>query len=331
MLKFKSPAYILLGGFFISLIQGCSSISLQSDKLLETKPAEFIQPHELVNINFNPQREYECGPASLATLLQWQGKNVSDNELVPQVYLPKRKGSLQVELLATTRRYGFIPYVIEKNMTALLKEIKAGNPVLVLQNLGLDWYPMWHYAVVIGYDINKNNIILRSGEIKRHVNSFTLFERTWRRGKYWGFIALDKNKLPASGGAFSFLKSVAAFEKLNKNEFALSAYKNALKKWPENKKLLIAAGNANYSIGNINSAEKYYHKVVLKWPTYAPALNNLAQVLYEKKRYKEAEVLILRAIKLNDKYKKQYQDTLKEIQKKQKAIRPLEIRQKNAT
>lgn len=317
MWKFNtSPAIILIGGFFIASIQGCSSLSLQSDNLLDTRPAEFIQPQEIVNVNFNPQRDYECGPASLATILQWQGLNITDSELVPQVYLPKRKGSLQVELLATTRRYSFIPYVIEKKITALLKEVKAGNPVLVMQNLGLDWYPKWHYAVVVGYDISKDIIILRSGEFKRHINSFSLFEHTWRRAKYWGFIALNNKTLPASGDAFSYLKSVAAFESLNKIPFALRAYKNALQRWPDNKNLLIAAGNASYSSGDLSSAENNYRKVILKWPTYAPALNNLAQVLYEKKRYKEAERLIRKAIKLNDKYKKQYQDTLKYIQKR---------------
>ena len=165
-INFK-PACLLLGGFFLALLQGCSSVSLQSDRLLETKPAEFIRAQELVDVNFNPQRDYECGPAALATLLQWQGLDISDSKLVPEIYLPDRKGSLQIELLAATRRYGYVPYVIEKNMTSLLNEIKAGNPVLVLQNLGLEWYPRWHYAVVIGYDINKDEIILRSGEIKR--------------------------------------------------------------------------------------------------------------------------------------------------------------------
>ena len=315
---FKRPACILIGGFFMTLIQGCSSISLQSDSLLENPPTEFIPAQELINVNFNPQRDYECGPASLATVLQWQGVKIKDSELVPQIYIPERKGSLQVELLATTRRHGFIPYIIDKSMIALLKEVKAGNPVLVLQNLGLDWYPKWHYAVVIGYDINKDKIILRSGEIKRHENSFSLFERTWRRGKYWGFIVLDKDKLPATGNAFSYLKSVAPFENLKKIDFALSAYKNALTRWPEDRNLLIASGNASYATGNLSSAEKYYRKVVLKWPAYAPALNNLAQVLYEKKRYSEAEKLIRKAIKLNDKYKKQYQETLKEIQKRKK-------------
>lgn len=310
-LLITKPARYLLGGFYIILIQGCSSIGLQSSELLEKKPQEFIKQQEITQINFNPQREYQCGPASLATVLQWQGLNVSDNQLVPQIYIPARKGSLQIEMLATVRRYNFIPYIIEKSMDALLREIKAGNPVLVLQNLGLDSFPKWHYAVVIGYDLNRDEIILRSGEIKRHVNSFSLFERTWRRAHYWGFIVLAKDKLPSSRDAFAYLKSVVAFEKLKKNNFAYSAYKTALQRWPDNKNLLMAAGNASYLLKKVTVAEKYYRKVVLKWPGFAPGLNNLAQVLMEEGHFQEAEKLIIRAIKVNDKHKAQYQDTLK--------------------
>ena len=310
------PVWYLLGGFFIALTQGCSSLDLQSNGLLEKKPSEFIQAQEITAVNFNPQKDYECGPASLATVLQWQGLDISDNDLVPEVYVPDRKGSLQVELLAATRRHGLLPYVINKNMTSLLKEVKAGNPVLVLQNLGLDWYPQWHYAVVIGYDLNKDQIILRSGEIKRHINSFYLFERTWRRSNYWGFIALTKDKLPASGDAFSFLKSAAVFEQLNKTQFSLSAYKTALQKWPNDRNLLMAAGNASYATKNILAAKGYYKKVILKSPNYAPALNNLAQVLYEQKNYQQAEKLILKAIALGDRHKKRYEATLKDIRKR---------------
>lgn len=311
---FNSKAVsFLLGGFFIVFIQGCSSLNLQSGKLLEKIPKEFRVAQEITNVNFNPQREYECGPASLATLLQWQGLDISDYDLVSEVYIPNRKGSLQIELLATVRRYNFIPYVLEKNIVSLLREIKAGNPVLVLQNLGLDIFPKWHYAVVIGYDLNKDEIILRSGEIKRHVNSFSLFERTWRRGKYWGFVVLSKGKLPASGEAFSYLKSVVPFEKLKKMDFALSAYKTGLQQWPNNKNLQMAAGNTSYSLKNLLLAERYYRRVLLKWPNFAPALNNLAQVLSERGKFKEAENLALRAIKHSDKHKEEYQDTLEGI------------------
>jgi len=312
----SEPVRILLCGFILVIFSGCSSIKLQSKKLLDNKPSEFIKAQELTRVNFNPQREYECGPASLATLLQWQNLDITDTKLVSEIYIPNIKGSLQVEMLATTRRYNLIPYVIEKKMTALMEEIKAGNPVLVLQNLGLESYPLWHYAVVIGYDLNKNQIILRSGEIERHVNSFSLFERTWHRANYWGFIVLPKDKLPASGNAFDYLKSVAPFENLKKFDFALGAYKSALQRWPNDKHLLMAAGNASYLSADLVGAKKFYQKVVSSWPFYAPALNNLAQIFYDNKDFLKAEELISRAINLNDKHQKTYKETLETIRER---------------
>ena len=228
---------------------------------------------------------------------------------------------MQIELLAATRRYGLIPYVIDKKMSALLKEIKAGNPVLVLQNLALEWYPKWHYAVVIGYDLKKDEIILRSGEIQRHVNSFSLFERTWRRARYWGFVAMKNDQLPASAKPFSYLKSVTPLEKIKGVNFALKAYQTALNRWSNNKNLLMATGNASYSVGNKTDAEKYFRQVTKQSPNYAPALNNLAQVLLEQNKFKEAEEKVSQAIKLNDKYVNQYKQTLKSIRAAVKAAK----------
>ena len=45
----------------------------------------------------------------------------------------------------------------------LLQEVAAGHPVIVLQNLGLEWIPVWHYSVVIGYDLSRGQLVLRSG------------------------------------------------------------------------------------------------------------------------------------------------------------------------
>ena len=85
-------------------------------------------------------------------MLNVRGMTVTPGELIPQVYLPAREGSLQAEIVAATCRRGLLAPPVEPALDALLAEIAAGHPVLVLQNLGLNWLPRWHYAVAIGYD-----------------------------------------------------------------------------------------------------------------------------------------------------------------------------------
>lgn len=148
------------------LLTGCASAP-QTQQLLQTSSG--LPSHrELTDTPFFPQEQYQCGPAALATVLKHSGVETDASALIDEVYLPSRQGSLQIEILASSRRHNRLPFRIPPEMSALLEEIAAGNPVLVLQNLGLSWAPQWHYAVVVGFDLAHQEIILRSGTEARH-------------------------------------------------------------------------------------------------------------------------------------------------------------------
>src|SRR5690606_23398126 len=112
--------------------------------------ADAIPAIELTDVPFFPQTDYQCGPAALATILAHEGLAVDAAQLTPAVYVEGLRGSLQAELLAATRRHGFVPYRLDDDPAALFAEIESGKPVLVLQNLGFERFPVWHYAVVVG-------------------------------------------------------------------------------------------------------------------------------------------------------------------------------------
>ena len=77
------------------LLAGCAS---RAPVLLPITTQQGSEPRvELTDTPFFPQEAYQCGPAALATLLNANGVAVSPEQLVPQVYLPERRGSLQVE------------------------------------------------------------------------------------------------------------------------------------------------------------------------------------------------------------------------------------------
>ena len=105
--------------------------------------------HELAGVAFFPQDTHQCGPAALATVLVTTGVDTTPEQLVPEVYIPARRGSLQLEMLAAARRHGRIPWLLPPEFTALQAELAAGNPVLVLQDLGALGSRGWQYAVGI--------------------------------------------------------------------------------------------------------------------------------------------------------------------------------------
>src|SRR5262245_53071971 len=91
------------------VLGGCASlIAPQSTSVREHRPADIPPRAELKSVPFFPQTEYQCGPAALATVLANAKVKVKPDDLVSQVYVPERRGSFQVEMLAAARRHGMI-------------------------------------------------------------------------------------------------------------------------------------------------------------------------------------------------------------------------------
>lgn len=228
-------------------------------------------------------------------MLEEAGAQVTPDELVPLVWLPGRRGSLQPELLAASRRYGRIPYLIAPAFGALLAEVAAGRPVLVLQNLGIAAAPTWHYAVVVGFSPGEGEVILRSGEDPRRVTPAKLFMRTWERSERWGMLALEPGELPADDDAGRYLRAVAAMEATGHLAEAVVAYRAALSRWPHESLVYVGLGNSLLGLGRPAAAADEYRQALALAPGDVTALNNLANALVMLGRCGEAAGLLERA------------------------------------
>jgi tetratricopeptide (TPR) repeat protein len=288
-----------------SLCAGCASPQVKqlADQWPETLPPQAM----ITSVPFVAQSEHECGPATLSMVLKFYGKEVALNQLVDQVYLPERQGSLQVEMQSAPRRHDMVSYVLEPKLSALLQEIAAGHPVIVFQNLSLPLYPVWHYAVVLGYDKNQGTVVLHSGETPNQSMSFYTFEQLWARGHYWAMVLLPPEVLPASLPEDKVAAAIAHVERVNPAT-ALTAYQHALIVWQDDPILLLGAGNAAYNLGKKETAVATYQTLVEKHPEFADAWHNLAQARFALGQYALAADAINRAIQLGGVHLAQYQD-----------------------
>lgn len=309
----RTPATPALAGVLLSaaaLLGGCATPQVAA--LLAQPPASLPPRIELAGVPFYPQDEYQCGPAALAMTLTHLGVATTPDALVPQVYLPARKGSLQAEMLAAPRRHGLTAYPLAPRLEDLLRELADGAPVIVLQNLAFQFSPLWHYAVVIGYDLPRGEIILRSGTTRRLVTTLSDFERTWARGNHWAMIALPPERLPATAIEDRYLAAATALERVAPAA-AQRAYTSALGRWPGSLPAAIGQGNAAYALRDLAGAEAAYREATRRHPSAADAWNNLAQTLLELERRDEALAAAQRAVDIGGPRLARYRATLQAI------------------
>ena len=188
------------------LAAGCATARQTRDVVDD--PRDLPARAMVAEVPFFPQEKYYCGPAATAMTLAWSGLPVTQEEMARQVYTPGREGTLQPDVVAAMRRNGRLAVPVD-SLRDLLAEIAAGRPVLVFQNLGLEMFPQWHYAVAIGYDLPTGDIVLHSGTDRNRSTSLGTFAHTWARGGHWAVVVLRPGELPATSGELAVVRAAA--------------------------------------------------------------------------------------------------------------------------
>jgi tetratricopeptide (TPR) repeat protein len=269
-----------------------------SPPLADGLPRDAPRSIELDATPYFPQEAYQCGPAALATLLNASGVTATPESLAPQVFIPGRRGSLELELIGATRRHGRLPYVLAATAHEMIAELEDGRPVLVLLNLGAARLPVWHYAVLIGYDAERNVAILRSGDRKRLEMRWQRFAGAWHRGGRFAFTTLVPGDIPEHADAARYVEAASGLEAAGERAAAAAAYDAAIGRWPQEPHAWLGRGNTSYSLGDLEAAVDSYLRAIMLAPQDAAARNNLAQALADAGCQGEARRQLERAAAL---------------------------------
>ena len=253
-------------------LAGCSGV----DRLVPEDPAR-----ELTDVPFFPQTIHQCGPAALATVLVTTGVDTTPEHLTPLVYIPGRRGSLQVEMLAAARSKGRVAWGLAPEFSQVQAELAAGNPVLVLQDLGALGIRRWHFAVVIGYEAERDLVILRSGTTRRQVLRGKDFLKTWAPGNNWAAVITRPDEPPATATGGGFIRALADAGRTLPAGGLSAGHAAALERWPQDPLVLLANGNDAYAGQRFTDAIGLYRRLLENDPGNVAGRNNLANALLD--------------------------------------------------
>jgi tetratricopeptide (TPR) repeat protein len=301
---------------------GCALLLPQAEALRSKWPNGLTSHAEIEGVPFFPQLDNQCGPAALATVMTSAGVDVTPEELARKVYLPDRRGSLQIEMLAAPRAAGLVSWKVEPRLEDVLREVEAGLPVIVLQDYGVWPVSYWHYAVLVGFDRERGLAVLRSGEKRRLEVPLQVLEYTWKESGYWAMVVAPNDRIPVTAREDTWLAAIAAMERVADRRAARTAYEKFIQRWPDSLNGAIALANAEYALGQLPAAESALRAAVARHPKSVVALNNLAQVVSDLGRPAEALALVDEAITLGGPFVDSAQDTRTQILRKLQPTKP---------
>lgn len=279
MLNLHQLLIIFLAFCLLHLLSGCTAIAV-ADRIIPKQPQDLPTDIRL-DVPFIEQTDNLCGPSSLAMVANYYGQNLTAKDVANLMYIPNKKGSLQIEMQAAARSLGLVAYSMHMDLASLRAEINAERPVIVLQNLAFSVYPIWHYSVVTGRDPNNDYLLLHSGRHKYYRSSWTTFENTWRRGNYWALIAAPIGDIPSSVTEKEAVKAALDLEKVSQLRGAQLTYAAIIERWPENFTAQVGLANTHMKLQEPLAASEAYKQALQLNTQSAEALNNFAYSAFD--------------------------------------------------
>ena len=182
---FSFPTFIRTAGvcFFLPvfiLVAGCASVG----EAPVTRDTE--NDHIIKDVPFYPQEENQCGPASLAGVLNYWGILVTPKDVAKEIYSRSARGTLSIDMVLYAKSKGLEASWYSGGPDDLRKEIDAGLPVIVLVDKGFSLLQVNHFMVVVGY--SGKGVIVNSGSDEKRFVPMSDFLRSWERTEYWTLL-----------------------------------------------------------------------------------------------------------------------------------------------
>jgi predicted double-glycine peptidase len=103
---------------------------------------ESSHTRKIENHPFYPQESFQCGPASLAGVLNYWGVAVTPDEVARNIFSASARGTLTIDMVLYAQQKGLSAEQYKGSLENLKQNIDAGFPVVVLVDYGGAFYQM---------------------------------------------------------------------------------------------------------------------------------------------------------------------------------------------
>jgi ABC-type bacteriocin/lantibiotic exporter with double-glycine peptidase domain len=171
------------------LVSGCATIESQVPQAQSGLPPNVLYVEQ---VPFYPQTQYQCGPASLAAVLNYWGQDSTPDVIAQAIYRPQMKGTLSLDLWQYAKSQNVRAAIRKGSWEFLELQINRKRPVIAFLNLGFQQAPIGHFVVVVGLDPDDKSVITYSGVTKNQRMPYDRFKAAWEKTKFWSLLIESK-------------------------------------------------------------------------------------------------------------------------------------------
>lgn len=175
---------------YLCFLNGCSP---GAKKLYIARPSQTVL---IRDVPFFPQLDYQCGPASLAGVLNYYGDTVTPDEIAEAIYREKIRGTVSLDMVLYARQRGFTSKWYEGSTDDIVRAVDNGNPLVVMIDLGFSLARAYHYMVITGY--SSEGVIANTGTTPQKLISWERFMPQWEKTHNWTLLVTPKEIVTSS-------------------------------------------------------------------------------------------------------------------------------------
>ena len=186
-LLFRLALAFVLFSFII--FQGCAAGP--DNATSEVSPS--IGSGKVNKVPFYPQVSFQCGPASLAGVLNFFGEGVTPDEIAEAIFRRDICGTVTLDMVLYARKRGFFAEWYNGSVGDIRRSVDERVPLIVLVDLGFASVSKNHFMVVVGY--TPEGVIANSGKTREKLIPWKTFLARWNRTKRWA-LRIEQKAVP---------------------------------------------------------------------------------------------------------------------------------------
>jgi hypothetical protein len=171
-----APAFVL---YSLIIFQGCAA----GPDHVTSEISPSIGSGKVNKVPFYPQVSFQCGPASLAGVLNFFGQGVAPDEIAEAIFRRDIRGTVTLDMVLYARKRGFFAEWYNGSVDDIRRSVDGRVPLIVMVDLGFSSVRKNHFMVVVGY--TPEGVIANSGKAREKLIPWKAFLVSWNRTKRW--------------------------------------------------------------------------------------------------------------------------------------------------